>query len=559
MSRTRTLLAAAALIVLFFIANRGAYKGYFQDDDLDNLAWAPHVELQTYIEGLVSPKFHRSNFRPVGHLFYHATERFAHLNFTPYVAGLQIIHLLNAFLLWLLLKRLRFHPLAALASIVFFLFHPATFAAYWQPMYVFDALCATFCLLSLVCWIDRRWVLSFICFWLAYKAKEVAVMLPVVLAIYEYWLGQRRWKPLIPFFLVSLSFGTQALIENRTSDDAYTLKLDRFVVFRLLEYYGSHVFFWAWFTPLFLLLAFIVRDKRFYFGLLAACLFLLPMLILPDRMFSVYLYVPLIGVAVALATAVDRKPVIACLLFLAIWIPGTYLAMRDYRKSALTLAEENRGYVQTIGEFLKTNPGMTEFIQDGHPAAMNIWGASGAIECLENRTDVEIAMIDSPEAQAILKSPSLAILSWDGIFRKLHINRRDPSAPLASYVRINRDLPLWQFGEGWFPRENLLRWSKTSATATLTRPAAAREFETDINAPPPQMDAIHQFQIELLIDGEVSGAHTVSATGWQKLVFPLKPKPEGVVRIEFRISPGFHPDADPRTLGAAFGSFGFIQ
>jgi hypothetical protein len=283
------------------------------------------------------------------------------------------------------------------------------------------------------------------------------------------------------------------------------------------------------------------------------------MLILPDRMFSVYLYVPLIGVAVALAAAVDRKPVIACLLFLAIWIPGTYLAMRDYRKSALTLAEENRGYVQTIGEFLKTNPGITEFIQDGHPAAMNIWGASGAIECLENRTDIEIAMIDSPEAQAILKSPSLAILSWDGIFRKLHINRRDPSAPLASYVRINRDLPLWQFGAGWFPRENLLRWSKTSATATLTRPDAAREFETDINAPPLQMDAIHQFQIELLIDGEVAGARTVSATGWQKLTFPLKPKPEGVVRIEFRISPGFRPDGDPRTVGAAFGSFGFIQ
>jgi hypothetical protein len=559
MSRTRTLLAAATLIILFFVANRGAYKGYFQDDDLDNLAWAPHVELQTYAEGVINPKFHRSNFRPVGHLFYHAMEAAAHLNFKPYVAGLQIIHVLNAFLLWLLLNRLRFHPLAAVASLVFFLFHPATFAAYWQPMYVFDALCGTFCLLSLVCWIDRRWVLSFLCFWLAYKAKEVAVMLPAVIAIYEYWLGERRWKPLIPFLIVSLSFGTQALIENRTSNDAYTLKLDRFGVFQLLEFYGSHVFFWAWFTPLFFLLAFIVRDKRFYFGLLAACLFLLPMLALPDRMFSVYLYVPLIGVTVALATAVDRKPVIACLLFLAIWIPGTYLAMRDYRKSALTLAEENRGYVQTIAEFLKANPGMTEFVQDGHPAAMNVWGASGAIECLENRTDVEVALIDSPEAQAILKKPSLAILSWDGTFRKLHINRRGPSTPLASYVRVNRDLPLWQFGEGWFPRENLLRWSKTSATAMLTRPALAREFEININAPPLQMDAIHQFQIELLLDGETAGTRKVNTTGWQKLAYPLKPKPEATVRIEFRISPGFHPKGDPRTVGAAFGSFGFIQ
>ncbi len=558
MNKTRTVLTAAVLIVLFFVANRGAYKGYFQDDDLDNLSWAPHVELSTYAEGLVSPKFHRSNFRPVGHFFYHAVEPFAHLKFTPYVACLQIIHLLNVFLLWLLLRRFGLHSLAILTAIIFFLFHPATLAAYWQPMYVFDALCGTFCLVSLICWIDRRWVLSFLCFWLAYKAKEVAVMLPAVLAVYEFWLGRREWKPLIPFFLVSLSFGTQALMENRTTDDAYTLKLDRFAVLRLLAFYGSHVFFWAWFTPLFLGLAVVVRDKRFYFGLIAACLFLLPMLTLPDRMFSVYLYVPLIGVSLALATAADRKPVIVCLLFLAIWIPGTYAAMRDYRKSALTLAEENRGYVQTIREFLKTNPGVIAFIQDGHPPAMNIWGAGGAIQCLENRTDVQIALIDSPEAQAILKSPSLAILSWDGIFRKLHINRRDPSVPFASYVRINRDLPLWQFGEGWFPRENLLRWSKPSATATLTRPAGAGEFEINVNAPALQMDAIHQFEIELLMDGESVGTKVVNSTGWQKITFPLKPQPAGTVRVEFRISPGFHPEGDPRTVGAAFGSFGFI-
>ena len=73
------------------------------------------------------------------------------------------------------------------------------------------------------------------------------------------------------------------------------------------------------------------------------------------------------------------------------------------------------------------------------------------------------------------------------------------------------------------------------------------------------MDAIHQFQIELLIDGEPAGTRTVRTTGWQKLTFPLKPKPEETVRTEFRISPGFHPDGDPRTVGAAFGSFGFIQ
>ena len=46
-------------------------------------------------------------------------------------------------------------PLAALSAALFFLYHPATFDAYWQPMYVFDVLCGTFCLLSFLAFIDR--------------------------------------------------------------------------------------------------------------------------------------------------------------------------------------------------------------------------------------------------------------------------------------------------------------------------------------------------------------------------------------------------------------------
>jgi len=31
------------LAVLFLVLNAGAYKGYFQDDDLDTMGWAPFV------------------------------------------------------------------------------------------------------------------------------------------------------------------------------------------------------------------------------------------------------------------------------------------------------------------------------------------------------------------------------------------------------------------------------------------------------------------------------------------------------------------------------------
>jgi len=48
----------------------------------------------------------------------------------------------------------------------------------WKPMYVFDLFCATFCLASILLYTHRRYVLSFVAFWLAYKSKELAVMLP---------------------------------------------------------------------------------------------------------------------------------------------------------------------------------------------------------------------------------------------------------------------------------------------------------------------------------------------------------------------------------------------
>ncbi len=65
--------------------------------------------------------------------------------------------------------------------------------AYWKPMYCFDLLCTAFSLGSILLYAQRRWVLSFVAFWCAYKSKELAVMLPVVLLAWECWFGERKY------------------------------------------------------------------------------------------------------------------------------------------------------------------------------------------------------------------------------------------------------------------------------------------------------------------------------------------------------------------------------
>ncbi len=110
-------------------------------------------------------------------------------------------------------------------------------------MYVFDVLCTTFSLVSILLYAHGRWILSFIAFWFAYKAKELAVMLPIVLAAWEFWVGHNRFgrgrfARLIPFFAVSLSFGLQGLLLNPNKDNDYTFHFTLAALRRTVPFYS---------------------------------------------------------------------------------------------------------------------------------------------------------------------------------------------------------------------------------------------------------------------------------------------------------------------------------
>ena len=214
MSKRTGLILFLALAALFLTVNRSAYKGYFTDDDFDHLSWTRHAHAVEFLKGLLSPAFQTNNFRPVGHFFYHEEAQFFGFDFKKFLATTHVLHFLNVWLVWLLVRKLGARPFAAAAGCALFALHTGYFEAVWKPAYIFDVLCATFCLLSLLSYVRGRWVVSLVCFWLAYKAKELAVMVPFVLACYELWFGQKRWKGLAPFFVISGWFTLQALVLN---------------------------------------------------------------------------------------------------------------------------------------------------------------------------------------------------------------------------------------------------------------------------------------------------------------------------------------------------------
>src|SRR5260370_2506564 len=204
----------------------------------------------------------------------------------------------------------------------------ALFDDFWKPMYVFDVLCARFCLLSLWCYASGRWVLRFAAFWLAYKSKELAVMLPAVLLAFEFWFGKRRWKPLLPFFLVSLSFGVQGILGNPNKDNDYTFRFTAAGLAKTSVFYAGRIFlipYLGFVVPAFALLG---RNRRTWFGLAAMGLFLFPVLFLPGRVFSAYCYLPFAGLGIAITGLAESASPAALALFLALWLAIAFLEVR---------------------------------------------------------------------------------------------------------------------------------------------------------------------------------------------------------------------------------------
>jgi hypothetical protein len=151
MSKRTGFLLFFLLAAAFLVLNRSAYRGYFQDDEIGNISWTRLSPTSAYLWGALTPVYDQS-YRAVGFFYFHLAERAFGLDFPKYVAVIHALHLLTVWLLWMTMRRLGISPVAAGAGCLFFALHAALFDAFWKPMYVFDLLCGTFCLASLLLW-----------------------------------------------------------------------------------------------------------------------------------------------------------------------------------------------------------------------------------------------------------------------------------------------------------------------------------------------------------------------------------------------------------------------
>ena len=549
-----TFLAAG---VLFYFANRAAYKGYFSDDDLDKAGWPTVLTNGAFIREILSPKLSEMNFRPVGYLYYRYMARAFKLNYPPWVVVLQVGHFINVILLFLVLRQFNFSDFAAGAGALFYVFHGALIYMYWQPQYIFEVLACMLSLLSLLLYMRGHWILAFIPFWLAYKSKEIAVTLPIALLAWEWFLSERKWKRLIPYFLISLSFGLQAIWMNRTvaPDAGYALRFDPRILWQTTAFYSSAIVFLPYAGLALLLVPFFTRDRRAWVGLIFIAALFVPMLILPSRLETVYWYIPMVGLTIAIAAVASHLPRWAVAVFFILWFPLNYYMMKPKRSELLAHGDQVRWFIAGLLDFKQHAPPLKAVVYQGTPLFMGAWGIDGAIHQVFG-LQVDACWFRDPRAQKALAKVPMAIVGYYGVSHTVKGLLRERNE-LESYIRFSEEPPAFQLGTGWYNDDASHRWIQARTQITLRRPLSARELEIVAFLPPESLQKDGPAKVSVIEDDVSLGAQTLSEP--RALRWKLESNVSGDHRITILTEPVRHRAGDPRDLAIAVESIGYIS
>lgn len=557
MSKRNGLLLFLAIAALFLIVNHASYKGFFTDDDFEHLSWTRHAPLSEFITGFLSPRFQANNFRPAGHFFYHEEFQFFGFDFQKFLAATHALHLLNIWLLWLVARRLGAGIFAAAAGCTFFALHPGYFEAVWKPAYIFDVLCATFSLLCLLFYMKDRRLLAFICFWAAYKSKELGVMLPFVLAAYELWFGKKRWQPLFPFFLASGWFALQALVLHPNGGDTpYTFHFTIEALALTSVYYAQRVFLIPYLGFFVLIGARFSKNHRIWFGTTAMVLFLFPMLFLPGRLETAYVYLPFTGLALALTGVAEMVHPAVIIAGLLLFAPLELHELRMQRRDKLGRDDDARAWVSAWQKYAVNAPQLDTIFYQGSPNGFGGFGIEGAIKCLYPHDGYKILYYDNPPLPP--DGERFAVLTWNHALHKVDIVEHGPDTRDASFIDANDKTPVWQLGAGWSNPEGGYRWIGPETSVQLARPDGAAHFELRVLAIPDLLkNGNGTVTVTVSLNGVQLPPRTITQAGWQTLQWDLPPAGAAPAQVQIQITPPFRAPSDPRTLGIPVASVGF--
>ena len=106
--------------------------------------------------------------------------------------------------------------------------------------------------------------------------------------------------------------------------------------------------------------------------------------------------------------------------------------------------------------------------------------------------------------------------------------------------------------------EKGFRWTSPHATARVYRPPQATVFEVVTTISAEHLAAQGSTDLTVRLNGVPLPSVTLRELDVRTVRWTVPPAPAGPVEVELQAEPPFHAPGDPRTLGAAILSFGFL-
>lgn len=330
----RIALLIAPVIIMAVLFHEGA-TAWFQQDDFAHLKLAAATRVDQLPQMMVMP-IAQGTFRPLSErLYFWSLYKSFGLNHIPFRLIAFALQSANAILLVLLLRRLTGSRRAALVGSVVWIINPClTLPMTWIA--ATNQIMLTFCVLSaflaFVVFVEqgnlRMLGVSWAFFAAGFGVLETIVALPALLTLYTLLFHRERLIAAALFWIPSLAFAAlHLLLIPKQRQGVYSIQLGFGTLTKSLWTYWN----WSWLldseakqfgippvvgvlTASLVLLGFIAlgfkrpANRLILFGLGWFALALGPVLPLGDHVSDYYLTLPLIGVAIAVATAFREFP-----------------------------------------------------------------------------------------------------------------------------------------------------------------------------------------------------------------------------------------------------------
>jgi len=210
----------ALVIAVYFFVGLILYspviKGFFVSDDFDWIGRAKDLSVQTFFIKNADGVRDAGVYRPITSFSFWVNYKIHKLNPIPYHLTNIIFFIGTAFLIYVLLKKLKANNFVAYLAGVFFLIIPSHPEAVSWISGRGDVLTTFFYLLALISYIHFRennklkyYIFSLVCFVMAILAKEMAMSLPAIIFVYEIlwqWKKENKNLQIRKLFLLLLPF-----------------------------------------------------------------------------------------------------------------------------------------------------------------------------------------------------------------------------------------------------------------------------------------------------------------------------------------------------------------